>query len=72
LTRKKVQMGRKYGSIHFTCLNCYYGCKGHEIKVDYSTTSNTMRTYLDGKEWLPCMDDDQAKALLEALKQVAN
>ena len=63
-------MGRITASDKFECLECYYGCKGHEIKIEYSTTSNTLRTYLDGKEWLPCMDNDQMQSLYKVIRKI--
>jgi hypothetical protein len=52
----------------YECDQCPYGCKGHSIMFDGSTTSNTARLFLDDKPITPYLTYDD----FEAIKQLLN
>ena len=63
-------MGRERKSHKYTCLECYYGCKGHEISFEGHTTSMTARLHKDDKPITPYLLYDDIRAIYKVLGAV--
>lgn len=63
-------MGRDYFIHKYECSECPYGCTGHIVEFKGSSTSNTGKLLIDGKEITPFLLYDDFKAIREVLKEV--